>query len=78
MQYIKYYYTKNWEHASLLLSMGRTLEFYFREKGKTVFVFRNEFTCQNVIDNYLNNGSKVDAASLFAAIKTIWKYLYAD
>lgn len=63
--------TKNLEHASLLLSMGQTLESNYQEKGENFFVFQNAIKCKKVIKDYNNNRIIVDAKSLFEAIKTI-------
>jgi uncharacterized protein DUF5659 len=71
MKYKNLFYTKETEVASLLIASNQSLESCYWQKGLCIFVFENNDNCQKIIDDYKDYKVKIEANSLFKAIRTI-------
>jgi hypothetical protein len=76
MDYTNLFYTKNSDHAALLIALNQTLDYCYRDiDGEVNFVFVNEFVCKNLLKNYFHKNQKVNANALFDAIKSVQQYV---
>lgn len=70
-QYLSYFRTKDFDTASLLYAMGRTLDSTEWINGVCFFIFQNDQKCLKIVGDFYNGLIKENVKIIFDAQKTI-------